>query len=127
MISLAELNPHNYTTTSEIDANLSILLDRLNKVRSAYGVPMTISSGLRSEAQQQGLIEAGKSNATHSKHLYGQAADILDESGVFKAWVLENVTLLEEVGLWCEAFESTPTWCHVQIVPPGSGKRFFIP
>ncbi len=126
MISLKELNPHGYPTTPEIDANLQILLTRLNAVRSAYGKPMTITSGLRSNAQQQGLIEAGKSNAVHSKHLSGQAADIADD-GKLKAWVMVNLALIEEIGLWMEAFESTPTWVHMQIIAPKSGKRFFIP
>lgn len=127
MISLKELNPHKYPVTPEIASNLAILLDRLNLVRIAYNKPMTVTSGLRSLEQQKSLISQGKSNATHSKHLYGQAADILDESGVLKAWANDNLKLIEEIGLWLESFDHTPNWVHFQIVSPKSGNRFFIP
>ncbi len=127
MISLKELNPKSYPTTEEIDGNLAILLERLNKIRTAWAKPMTVTSGLRSQAQQDGLISSGKSNAPKSKHLMGQAADIYDPKGELKAYILANTSLIEEIGLWCEAFDSTPTWIHFQIVPPKSGNRFFIP
>jgi uncharacterized protein YcbK (DUF882 family) len=126
MISIKELNPHNYPTSEEIDRNLLTLQGRLNKIRVQYGSPMTITSGLRSTAQQDALIAAGKSNAKASKHLYGQAADIADD-GKIKPWLLANIKFCEEVGLWMEDFSATPTWVHCQIVPPKSGKRFFIP
>jgi len=40
---------------------------------------------------------------------------------------LANTDKLEAIGLWLEHPESTPRWCHVQIVPPASGKRVFRP
>lgn len=125
MISLSELNPHKYPTNPEIDANLQTLLERLNVLRKSYGKPMTISSGLRSEAQQEALIAAGKSNAPKSKHLIGAAADIADGSGEFYDWCKTNEELLEQTGLWCE--ERQGGWQHLQILPPKSGKRWFFP
>lgn len=113
--------------TPEIDSNLQVLLERLNVIRLAYGKPMTITSGLRSQAQQDALIKAGKSNAPKSKHLFGQAADIFDPRGELKIWLMQNIKLLEDVGIWLEDFGSTPTWVHMQCVPPNSGKRIFIP
>lgn len=124
---MKELNPHNYPTTLEIDANLAILYDRINQVRTAYGKPMIVTSGLRSWQQQRDLIEAGKSNATHSKHMTGQAVDILDSDGSLHTWILINIDLMINIGFWFESFQSTPNWAHFQIVPPESGKRFFIP
>lgn len=125
MISLAELNPHKYPTTPEIDANLAILLERLNKVRAKWGKPMTITSGLRSDAQQKDLIAQGKSNAPKSKHLIGAAADIFDPHGYFYDWCKANSDLLEEIGLWCE--ERQGNWQHMQCIAPSSGKLWFIP
>ena len=127
MISLSELNQHQYKTTPEIDANLNTLLEKLNVIRQAYGKPMTVSSGLRDATQQQQLIAAGKSNAPKSHHLTGEAADILDQDGALKIWVKDNIKLIEDTGLWMEDFAHTPTWVHFQIVPPKSGHRFFIP
>lgn len=127
MITAAELNPHNYPTTPEIDANLAILLNRMNQVRGAYDKPMIVTSGLRSQAQQDALIQAGKSNAPKSKHLTGQAVDISDRDGQLKTWVLLNIQLMIDIGFWFESFQTTTTWVHFQIVPPASGKRFFNP
>jgi uncharacterized protein YcbK (DUF882 family) len=127
MISLQELNPHAYTTTDEIDANLAILLERINVIREAYGIPMVVTSGLRDTAQQMALIASGKSNAPKSKHLTGQACDIQDKDGALRDWVKANMDLMESTGFWFEDFDHTPGWVHFQIVPPGSGNRVFIP
>lgn len=123
MISAKELNPHNYATTEEQAANLAVLLDKMNQIRVLYGKPMTITSGLRSEEDQERI----NPSAPKSKHLMGQACDVLDGTGDLKKWVKANVSALESIGLWCEDFASTPTWAHFQIVPPKSGNRFFIP
>lgn len=127
MIFLKELNPHDYPTSPIIDKNLSILLERMNEIRAAYGKPMIVTSGLRSDEQQAGLIAQGKTNAKHSKHLSGMACDIKDCDGELKKWVNENVKVLERIGLWCEDFSYTPTWVHFQCTPPASLKRLFIP
>lgn len=96
-------------------------------MRAAYGKPMTVTSGLRSEKQQQELIKAGRSNAPKSKHLTGHAADISDPDGELAKWCKANVAVLEKAGLWMEDPDFTPTWCHFQTVPPNSGRRFFKP
>lgn len=127
MISLKELNIHNYPTTPEIDANLNTLLERINIIRKEYNTPMIVTSGLRSNEQQNELIKQGKSNAYKSKHLSGEAVDILDDNGEVKKFLLKNPDILETACLWCEAFNYTPDWVHFQIVPPASGRRFFIP
>lgn len=123
MISAKELNPKGYATTPEQEANLAILLERMNKVRAAYGKPMTVTSGLRSDADQK-RINPG---APKSMHLRGAACDIADSDGALKQWIKANVSILETVGLWCEDFSACPNWIHFQIYPPKSGKRFFIP
>lgn len=126
-IKLSELNPHQYPTNDEIDANLLELHDKINKVRDLYGKPMTVTSGLRSQELQNQLIVDGKSNASKSKHLTGQACDILDESRELRDWVIANIDKMEDIGFWFEDFDHTPIWVHFQIVPPLSNKRIFIP
>lgn len=122
-----DLNPHNYPTTPEIDANLQLLSDRLNRVEVRWNRPLVITSGLRNVAQQDSLIAQGKTKATDSKHLTGQAADIYDPHDLLKDWIMDNLEFIEATGFWFERFGSTPNWVHFQIVPPGSGERFFIP
>lgn len=123
MISLKELNSHAYPTTPEIDNNLNTLLERINKIREAWGKPMTITSGLRSQADQQRI----NPKAPKSNHLIGAAVDIEDKDGSLAQWNQDNVKLLESVGLWCEHPDNTPGWEHYQIYPPKSGNRFFHP
>lgn len=113
-IKESELSP-------ELCANLAVLHERINKIRSAYGKPMVVSSGYRSPAQNQAAGGAKKSN-----HMLCAAVDIKDD-GKLKDWILKNVKLLEIVELWMEDFSATPTWLHFQIFPPKSGKRFFLP
>jgi len=125
VITLKELNRFNLPTTPEIDKNLAILLERLNLIRVAYGKPLFITSGLRSQAQQSALIRSGKSTAPHSNHLVGAAVDIGDQSGDFYDWCQANESILEEAQLWCENRQGP--WQHLQIFPPKSGKRWFNP
>lgn len=135
MITLAELNPHKFPTTPELDHNIRVLLGRLNKIRAAYGKPMVITSGLRSmedhlriyreKAKKEGVPFDEAKVPKKSRHLWGQAADVLDKSGEFYDWCKANEALLEEVGLWCE--ERMGPWQHLQSVPPKSGKRWFFP
>lgn len=123
MISMKELNPHNYPTTPEIQGNLDKLLAALNEVRTAYGKPMTINSGLRSQADQQRI----NPSAPKSKHLLGLAVDIRDNDGLFWAWCMMNTPLMEKLGFYFEDKNATPTWTHMQLCPPRSGNRIFKP
>lgn len=70
-----------------------------------------------------------KGAAKKSNHMTGRAVDIADASGTMKKWLMTNrgQLALIECGLWMEHPEATPTWVHVQIVPPLSGNRVFRP
>lgn len=127
MISMKELNPHGYPVNDVIEKNLKILHERMNELREAYGKPMVVTSGLRSDEKQAELIAQGKSKATASKHLAGAACDILDRNGKLGVWCLNNEDVLRRIGLWCEHPDYTKGWVHFQIMAPKSGKRFFIP
>lgn len=123
MISLKELNPHDYPTTPEIQANLETLLYSVNRMRAAYGKPMVVTSGLRSDADQQRI----NPKAIKSNHKIGAACDFKDTDGALATWIQANMKLMEDIGLWFESFSSTPGWVHMQIVKPLSGKRIFLP
>lgn len=123
MIKLQELNPHSYPTDKEVDNNLKILLERMNKVRTLWNKPMTVTSGLRSQADQARI----NPNAPKSNHLLGAACDISDPKKELATWIKANIDEMAKIGLWFEDFDSTPTWVHFQIYPPRSGKRIFKP
>ncbi len=134
MIALAELlgGAKLEEQSEEVRANLAVLLHRVNKVRAAYAKPMTVTSGLRTWAQHLQIYKKKLGDAyaeskvpKASKHLIGAAVDISDPKRLLQKWCIDNVKTLEDAGLWCEAFEDTPTWVHFQCQPPKSGKRFF--
>lgn len=116
----------------EIQANLTVLLAKLNLVRTAWGKPMTSTSGLRTMADHlriyaaKGITDQSKI-PMKSKHLSGEADDISDPKRELQAWCKTNEAKLAEIGLWMEDFSATPAWVHFQIVPPKSGKRWFMP
>jgi hypothetical protein len=112
--------------------NLQIVFERINKVRTKYGKPMTPSSVYRSLAEHLGIykrkgITDKKLIPMKSKHLFGQAIDIADPSGDLYKWCVDNEKFLLEVGLWLE--KDTKGWVHFQIVKFGSwtnGKSIFF-
>lgn len=112
--------------------NLEELLVKVNKVRTAYNKPMTVTSGYRSMYDHKriynakGIFDESKI-PMKSKHLSGEAVDIYDPNQELQKWCLYNTKLLIEIGLWMEDFSATKNWVHFQIVPPKSGKRFFMP
>lgn len=116
----------------DIQHNLEELLVRINKIRTAYGKPMTVTSGFRSMYDHKRIYAAKgifdeKKIPMKSKHLFGKAVDISDPKKELQKWCLANIKLLEEIGLWLEDFSATPNWVHFQIEPPKSGKRMFMP
>jgi uncharacterized protein YcbK (DUF882 family) len=116
MLTLKEINPHNYDVTPEISNNLNILLERMNKVRTVWAKPMIVTSGLRSQADQQRI----NPKASKSKHLIGAAVDIYDPKGELHDWCKANEELLRGIGLWLENRQGN--WQHFQILPFGSYK-----
>lgn len=101
-----------YPLTEEFEKNIVDLLEKINKVRDKYGKPMGISSGYR-----PGAFNVAAGGAKKSSHQSCQAVDIADADGSFKKWALENFEFIKECGLYMEAPESTPTWCHLQTRP----------
>ncbi len=127
-MKLSDLNPHNLPVDAEISTNLSILLERLQTLESEYvkqtnNLPFHVNSGLRSEADQARINPA----AMHSKHLIGAAADISDPGSRLYTWVVDNMPIIEAIGFWMEDKAYTSTWLHLQISPPKSGHRWFVP
>lgn len=104
--------------------NLEILLKRINIIREAWGKPMTVTSGYRSEQDQLRI----NSKAPNSKHRLGMACDIYDPDNKLEQWLKTDptgITTLERAELWCE--EGTSNWVHFQTAPPRSNRRWFLP
>jgi len=134
MITLKELlSGADFDSLDEsVQSNLMELLNRINKIRAAYEKPMVVTSGLRTMEhhmdiyKQKGITDLRKI-PLKSLHLSGRAVDISDPKRELQKFITDNVPLLESVGLWIESFAFTSTWVHMQIKPPLSGRRFFMP
>lgn len=114
---------HSDELTAEITAHAKELLDKVNIFLSHIGIKEAkISSGWRPES-----INIAAHGAKSSKHLTGQAIDIIDVDGKVRNAILKNLDEAKGLGLFFEDFRWTSTWCHIQSVQPNSGKRIFIP
>jgi len=132
MISMSELlkGKKLEDQSIEIQENLTVLLERINKVRTLWAKSMTVTSGLRTMEDHLRIYAAkGITDKTKipmkSKHLYGQAVDIADSGLKLTAWLKANPQVLVDAELWCE--EGNSNWVHFQMLPPKSGNRWFLP
>ena len=115
--------------TDYIRENASQIVARANLLVTAYredtgdSDPHYVTSGWRPPQ-----VNAGISNAApRSKHMLGLAIDLADPEGELDDWCMDNLDVLEQLGLYLEHPSATKSWCHVQCVPPKSGKRVFYP
>jgi len=109
--------------TDELRTNAASTVDRVNQLLEAFGEDRKVNSGWR-----PAVVNAATPNAAkRSKHMTCQACDLADYTGSLDAWCVNNLEALERIGLWLEHPDSTPSWCHVQIIPPKSNNRVFRP
>jgi hypothetical protein len=137
MITKRELFKRPVKIPAEHDANIDELLIEVNKLRLAYGKPLQVSSGYRSleehlEIYRRKGITDKKKIPMQSNHLKGLAVDLVTVGEPIKNlhdFVKKLVEDKSEVveNLWFEDFKASPTWLHIQIVAPKSGRKFFKP
>lgn len=115
--------------SEELRATLEKTVSKVNALLQDYSGVIKVNDGLRLPGQ-------GPANgATKSKHYEGLAVDLDDdESGTLWNWLMtsEIKQRIVDLGLYFEHPNWTHnakygTWVHVQIVPPKSGNRVFIP
>jgi hypothetical protein len=108
--------------TVEVTENVTKLLIAVDKFLANYTKPVIISSGWRPKS-----YNAQIGGATSSNHITGLAIDLKDTDNRLFEYVLQNLELAKELGLYFEHKNWTPTWVHIQLIAPKSGKRIFIP
>jgi len=108
--------------TLEVDDNATKLLEAVNTFLDNYQPTLLVSSGWRPKTHNTKIGGAPSSN-----HIKGLAIDIKDTDNRVFQYVLQNLKLAEQLGLYFEDKRWTPTWVHIQLVKPKSGKRIFIP
>ena len=98
------------------------LLAAINGLLIKFGQYRKVTSGYRTEAANTAAGGALKSN-----HRICAAIDLADPDGKLDEFCMANLDLLESLGLYLEHPSATKGWTHLQILPPRSGKRVFIP
>lgn len=95
-----------------------------NTILTAFGQDRRVVSGWRPAS----INASTKGAATNSKHVLCQAVDLEDASGELKTWLMNNQDQIKACGFAAmESPAATPTWVHLQTVPPPSGHLVFIP
>lgn len=113
--------------TDAIRVNAAGTVRAVNKLLYLASLDDIIRDAVTSGWRPVAINDATANAASHSNHLTAEAVDIADGNRVFALWCFNNPDKLEECGLWAEDFRWTPTWVHLQVVPPKSGKRIYIP
>lgn len=109
--------------TDELRANAEETVRRANALLQVFGADRSVTSGWRPPAINASIPNA----AAHSKHMTCQAIDLADPDGDLDEWLYGTQQRLIDLQLWMEHPASTKGWCHVQIVPPMSGRLVFYP
>lgn len=112
-----------YPLPQQVVVSAAKLLDKVNGLIKEFGEERKVSSGWRPAELNATVPGAAKT----SKHITGDAIDLEDRDGKLKEWCVFNQDKLELLGLYMEDPASTPTWVHLQQLPPRSGKRIFKP
>lgn len=109
--------------TEVIKQHALVTIERANTLLGAFGSLRGVNSGWRPYTLQMEI----NPRAPNSKHITADAIDIEDKDGKLKEWLIFNQDQLEKLNLYMEHPDSTPTWVHVQTLPPNSKKRIFKP
>lgn len=123
LVTREELNPHGYKLSPEQECNFALLHLAINVIRYECGIPFIITSGVRSKSDQQRI----NPKSMNSAHTMAAACDIADSDGRIWVWVIDNLDFVAENGVYLESRNYTPRWVHMQVVPPKSGNRIFLP
>ncbi len=121
----SELTPSIKANAEETLRRANMLLGMFYQANPGAARNRGCNSGWR-----PGMINRNtKGAAPRSHHMTAKAIDVGDDDEALDAWLMtpEGQKALEACGLWMEHPRATPRWAHLQIVPPMSGRRVFMP
>lgn len=118
--------------TPEIEKNAEETLRRVNMLLWEFYRANPTSNqdrGCNSGWRPPAVNAATKSAARKSNHMLGLACDVGDDDEMLDKWLMTKAgqDALVRNELWMEHPSKTPRWCHLQTVPPKSGRRVFYP
>lgn len=142
MITFEELQAVSDPITGEDVKKAKAYLKKINEFRAECELPMVATSYFRSVDHQIEIYKRKAKNKQFpfangkfdmnkvplkSKHLFFEACDFKDIDKKLAEWVKSHLDWCKEHGFYFEDFDSTPSWIHIQITPPKSGKTVFKP
>ena len=142
MVTFDELQKVSDPMTGDDVKKAKAYLKKINVFRAECDIPMVATSFFRSVEHQieiyrrkaknkQSPFANGKFDMTKvplkSKHLFCEACDFADVDKKLAEWVKGHLDWCAANGFYFEDFEATPSWIHIQITPPKSGKTVFKP
>lgn len=120
--------------TAERRYHATALLDVVNDLREVAAadgceLPVNPATGCGISGNGNGGFRPQdcKVGAPDSTHKDGSGIDNYDPLRQFASWCLAHPEELEKRGLHMEDPRWTPTWVHLQDVPPKSGRLVYIP
>lgn len=123
--------------TPEIEVNAVETVRRGNKLLAIFYAanPKARPRGCDSGWRPPCVNACTPGAAKKSKHMLGLAMDIEDRDRLLCKWLVDGngqltphgKAALETCDLYIEAPSSTPTWIHIQTVPPASKRRVYKP
>jgi len=123
-----------YIVPPEVKQNAEHTVEKVNELFNKlwqFGVEVQVNprtkTPLTSGWRPPEVNAATPNAAVKSKHVTGCACDIYDPDGEIDDFLMEHQGLLVELGLHMEHPSATKGWCHVQTIPPRSGKLVFYP
>lgn len=122
-MEIDDINNHKLIATDFQISNMEKLATAMTQLEDAFGSSFLVTSGLRNKELQERINPSVKNSA----HLSGEAVDISSPDRVIWCWMMDNIPLLEESGVYLEDRSRTPRWIHCQIRVPNSKSRVFIP
>ena len=127
---------HASDLSPEVVENAHVLIERVNVVLARAATDdvfpaedirtgNAVASGWRPRAVNEATGTRARRAGTSSVARSTCAITCPDRP--LARWCLRNREVLEAAGLWMEDPQWTPSWVHLQSVPPGSGDRIFVP
>ena len=117
--------------TDDIKLNAAETVKRANALLELFyaACPKAHQRNVNSGWRPPAINACVRGAAPRSNHMTGKAVDLGDDDGALDDWLMTipGQAALVKIGLWMEHPSATPRWCHVQTVPPGSGRRVFHP
>ncbi len=122
--------PIDYPPTREMLYDAMVIAQRCTQLLQSYSSSKPTVEGepaVRSGYRPPDINAATPGAAQYSQHMFCRAVDLDDPHGELAAWCLGNLDLLEHFELYMEDPRWTPSWVHLQSLPPKSNSRVFIP